>query len=217
MKVYDFVLGSSLSKNYIRGRYLDRFEREESIQTLSEIIDIFTTSISKAFETAESVPFNVTAILEELALLNSEVSKGSIDPDNSNKFRLLLSLLAYEGFECYLIERVDLTTATQELQSVTRAYMIDKNDTLFPELSRVSTGYGIIINNPAEASLPDVIMTFLNNVLNFDQVTQDILELNIQLGKYAALKSANTGWEYNINDLSTFLDDYGYNFIIALT
>lgn len=223
MKVYDFILGKSLSTGYMTARYTKRFSREDSINTNLELLDILIDNLRNAFKTMSDIPTNVDVIIASFTSLKGKLTKsGGVtnksldDADNPiNIIRELLADLAFIGYQVYLIERVDLDI-DKDMEPVTRAYMIDENSNLFHNLNRVSQGYGIVFDIPQQAALPNVIMQFLTSILNFSDVTKSIIDLEVEQNRYEALQSANTGYLFDISRLQKFLEDYGYRFIVVL-
>lgn len=213
MKVYDFILGETLSDNYIRNKYTRRFELEDGeLSSLYQVSKLIYDELVKAWEEVQVLPYNIDTIMSNFKILVNKIREG--EESGYSKLREILSVLKYVGYEVYLIERVDLLTS--EYQPVTRAYFIDRNDNLFPTLNRVATGYGMTFDVPQEASLPNVIMSFMSNVISMDEVTLDMISFNASKEKFDALNKVNAGWQYNIEDLQKFLLDYGYKFIIVV-
>lgn len=213
MKVYDFILGSTLSDNYIENKYTRRFELEDGeLSSLYQVSKLIYDELVKAWADIPVLPYNIDTIMSNFKILVNKIKEG--EEEGYSKLREILSVLKYVGYEVYLIERVDLMTANYE--PGTKAYFIDRNDNLFPTLNRVATGYGMKFDVPQEASLPNVIMSFMSNVISFDEVTLDMISFKTEKEKFDALNKVNAAWQYNIEELQKFLLDYGYKFIVVI-
>lgn len=216
MKIYDFVLGERLSGNYIRNKYTKRFELEDSqITSLYHITKVIYDQLVMAWKDIQVLPYSIDTIMSSLKMLIANLAEGAA-PENDSHYRRLreiLSTLSFLGYEIYLIQRIDLKTT--EYNPTTRAYLIDQNDNLFPTLNRVSSGYGLTFDIPQEASLPNVIMTFLSSIISLEEVTKELINFEATKDKFDALSKVNAGWQFDIENLQRFLSDYGYKFIIV--
>lgn len=212
MKIYDFIMGEAVSDNYIINKYTRRFELEDDgLSSLYQVAKVIYDELVKAWEDIQVLPYNIDTIMASFKMLVNSLKEG--EENGYAKLREILSVLKYIGYEVYLIQRVDLFTT--DYSPVTRAYLIDRNDNLFPTLNRVAAGYGMKFDVKAEASLPNVIMSFMNDVISFDEVTLDLISFKNTKEKFEALNKLNAGWQFDISKLQKFLLDYGYKFIVV--
>ncbi len=212
MAVYDFMVGKSLNGTvYQRATYLNRFAMEDSdLASIKQVTKLIHDQLVIAWANIDkSLGYQIDILMKDLGVL---VTSGDINSEA--KLRESLSCFSALGYEINLIRRPDLTTT--EVIPGTRAYMIDKNDNLFPTLNRVTNGQGLTFEESTEASLPAVVMTFVNSVMSFNPTTEEVISLRHMKESYNALEKAHAGWQYDIKPLQDFLSDYGYKFIVCL-
>lgn len=128
------------------------------------------------------------------------------------KIRETLSLLSYYNVEVYLLERPDLQS-TEPPINITRAYLLDDYDRVFPSLNRVGTGYCMNFPAAENMSLPDMIFSMIGRTVRFSKSTTDILKLNQLQDKYDKLVGVGSAWTLNVSDILRFLNDYGFTII----
>jgi hypothetical protein len=197
----------------------------DALSTLNSVVDLFNTKLGEAFSKVNEVPSVVDTELKELAILNKSISNSGMQiteitsdkgQEYFRKFREILSILAYSGYEVFLIKRVDLNNPILDNTSAARAYLMDKNDVFFPTLNRLSLGYSIVFDVPQDANIPNVVMTFINTTLKFDSTTEDALELTAAKERFNALQSTNSGYLFNVEKILRFLNDYGYSIVVFI-
>lgn len=216
--IYDVIIGKTLPTkydyNYIRGDYVNRLELNE-ITEYSDLVDLLTTSL-KEFTNQSSEPADeILNIIAEFAILQDDLKNGTTAAEGVDEtIRQLLSTLAFIGIDVYVIRRPDLDS--DELNDDnSRAYMIDKHDNYFPSINRVVTGRAAVFNETINANIATVIMEFLND-LRFKDIVEDTIELENYRESFEALNKANMGWTLPVDELISFLTDYGYKFVVVV-
>lgn len=216
MQIIDFILGKKLANNYIRTIYIRRFELpDEGLDSLLKICTIIHNELTAAWKNVNGLPYNIDTVMRALGDLINKLQGGVVvDQGLYKNLREILSLFSSMNYEIHLIKRVDLQTA--DYKPGAKAYLIDMNDVLYPALNRVSNGYGINFPIVQDASLPNVVMQFIKTTINLDETTKQLIGLLAMSEQYEALAKVNAGWQFNIDPLLSFLNDYGYKFIVCL-
>lgn len=216
MQVIDFILGTKLANNYIRTIYIRRFELpDEGLDSLFKVTQLIHNELSTAWKNVSRLPYNIDTIMRALGDLVNKLQNGAVSDINCYKeLREILSLFASFNYEVHVIKRVDLQNT--EYKPGAKAYLIDQNDILYPILNRISNGYGINFPIMQDASLPNVVMSFIRSTIHLDETTKELINLRALTEQYDALAQANAGWQFNIDPILNFLSDYGYKFIICL-
>lgn len=211
--IIDVVLGEYLNDCYINSKYINRIDMED-ITDYKTLVGLITSSLQEVFKQVPDVSEPVSTIISEFSQLNAKLEKGEVDDIVDEKIRELLSALAYNNYEFYVIRRPDLDT--DEINpNETRAYMIDKQDSYFPALNRVVNGTSLTFKNSENADIATVIIQFLNEVKFMDSI-EDMLNLNVFKEKYEKLEEAHMGWTLRVASIQRFLEDYGYKFIVLM-
>jgi len=211
--IYDFIFGKTIAKDAIRGIYSNRIESDE-ISSYGQLVNVLTTNLNSAFENVESAPEVVANAISELSILNNQLQGGATIELIDVKIKEILSALAFNDYEVYLIKRADLKSTDMDASAV-RGYMINKNDTFFPTLARMANGTSLKFKNPSEASISDVVMTFAQDT-KFSSYVESATQMQQRISDYNLLASSNSGWMYNITDIEKFYNDYGYYFFIVV-
>lgn len=216
MQVVDFVLGRHLAENYMKTIYIRRFEIEDDgLDSLYKVTNLIFTELNNAWKSVQRLPYDIDTIMRSLGQLVTSLSHGNVtDTASYKRLREILSLFALKDYEIYLIKRIDLQTSAYT--PGTKAYLIDRNDELYPTLNRVAVGYGINFVQTQQANLPTVIFQFLRSILTLDEVTKELIQLKALEEQYDALNNVGASWQMPIDNLSKFLTDYGYKFQIAI-
>lgn len=215
--IYDVVIGQILPTkndyNYIKGDYVVRTEQEE-ITDYKDLVSLITISLKDfTTKTTENID-EALNVLSEFTILKKRLEDGEENINVDETIRELLSTLAFVGIDMYIIRRPDLSPA-DELDSRTRAYMIDKNDKFFPTINRVVTGHSIAFNESRDANISTVIMNFLEDI-RFNDIVEESLNLNNLKEQFEDLQERGMGWSLNTDDIIKFLSDYGYKFIVVV-
>lgn len=215
--IYDVVIGQILPTkndyNYIKGDYVVRTEQEE-ITDYKDLVSLITISLKDfTTKTTENID-EALNVLSEFTILKKRLEDGEENINVDETIRELLSTLAFVGIDMYIIRRPDLSPA-DELDSRTRAYMIDKNDKFFPTINRVVTGHSIAFNESRDANISTVIMNFLEDI-RFNDIVEESLSLNNLKEQFEDLQERGMGWSLNTDDIIKFLSDYGYKFIVVV-
>jgi len=211
--IIDVVMGEYLNDCYIDTKYINRIEMDD-ITDYGTLVGLITSSLQEAFKQVPEVPEPISTIISEFSQLNAKLESGGTDDIVDEKIRELLSALALNNYEFYIIRRPDLDTTDINVDEV-RAYMIDKQDSYFPALNRVVNGTSLTFTNDYDASLPTVIVQFLNEVKFMDSV-EDMLQLHVFKEKYEKLEEAHMGYTLRTASIQRFLEDYGYKFIVLM-
>lgn len=215
--IYDVVIGQILPTkndyNYIKGDYVVRTEQEE-ITDYKNLVSLIAISLKDfTTKTTENID-EALNVLSEFTILKKRLEDGEENINVDETIRELLSTLAFVGIDMYIIRRPDLSPA-DELDSRTRAYMIDKNDKFFPTINRVVTGHSIAFNESRDANISTVIMNFLEDI-RFNDIVEESLNLNNLKEQFEDLQERGMGWSLNTDDIIKFLSDYGYKFIVVV-
>ena len=215
--IYDVVIGQILPTkndyNYIKGDYVVRTEQEE-ITDYKNLVSLIAISLKDfTTKTTENID-EALNVLSEFTILKKRLEDGEENINIDETIRELLSTLAFVGIDMYIIRRPDLSPA-DELDSRTRAYMIDKNDKFFPTINRVVTGHSIVFNESRDANISTVIMNFLEDI-RFNDIVEESLNLNGLKEQFEDLQERGMGWSLNTDDIIKFLSDYGYKFIVVV-
>jgi len=215
--IFDIIIGKTLptkyNYNYLQTVYANRINDEIDDGDLAKLVEVIYNSLNNAF-TEPPINTAVEEIINEFGEMDAKYRKSVEVNMGEIRIRELLSALSFNGYEFYLIKRNDLTSLT-EIDSRTRAYMVDKNDSYFPSINRVVNGTSIVFDDTAEASISTVVMQFMKD-LRFNDIVENQLDLDSLRDKYEALEEAHMGFALNIDNLIEFLDDYGYEFVVAV-
>jgi hypothetical protein len=216
MQVIDFVLGRHLSENFIKTVYIRRFEIEDDgLDSLYKVTNLIYTELNQAWSSVARLPYDIDTIMRTLGQLVTSLSHGNVtDTASYKRLREILSLFAVKDYEIYLIKRLDLQVSNYT--PGTKAYLIDKNDDLYPTLNRVSNGFGINFPVATDACLSNVVFSFIQSILTLDEVTKELIQLKALTEQFQALKSVGASNQMPMDNLMKFFTDLGYKFIVAI-
>ena len=214
--IVDFVMGKHMAQSYLQTIYIRRMDLpDDGLDSLYKVANIIYSELQEAWKNVQALPYDIDTMMRTLGQLVNSLSKGQVtDTGSYRRLREILSLFAVKNYEIYLIKRLDLQTA--DYQPGTKAYLIDKNDELYPTLNRVCSGYGINFPEDGTACLPTVIFAFLRSILTLDEVTKELITLKALTEQYEALNKVHAAWQMPIDNLTRFLFDYGYHFQICV-
>lgn len=214
--IVDFVMGKHAAPNYMQTIYIRRMEMgDDGLDSLYKVANLIYTELNEAWKNVQALPYDIDTMMRTLSQLISSLEKGQVtDSGSYRRLREILSLFAVKNYEIYVIKRLDLQTAAYS--PGTKAYLIDKNDDLYPTLNRVCAGYGINFPDDGTATLPTVVFTFLKSILNLDEVTKELITLKALTEQYEALNKVQASYQMPIDNLMRFLSDYGYHFEICI-
>jgi len=215
--IYDVILGETLptkyNYNYVKPIVFNRIEKDE-ITDYKGLLDVFCDTLTDSLASAMQISNVAENISIEFNSLKARIDSGEEIADIDSKIRELLSALAYIGLDVYLIRREDLDSPIVDDVDSTRAYMIDKHDSYFPKLNRVVNGKSLVFDASKEAAISTVVMQFLKD-FEFEDIVEDAVKLEQYREQYEKLETQHMGWALDTDQLISFLDDYGYKFVVV--
>lgn len=213
--IYDIIIGETLLRwdyNYVNSSYMNRVETDDITDSVS-LLNLMITGLKEySTRTPESID-SVLNTISEFNILKERISKDELSDDDINhQIRELMSALAINGVDMYVIRRPDLNDVTMEDDKV-RAYMIDKQDGYFPAFNRVVNGISLVMDNPKDATIANVVMQFVSK-MGFNDLVEDSIIKPFR-DKFDKLAEVNMSYKLEVTSLVQFLGDYGYKFIVV--
>lgn len=216
IKSYDFIFGKKLSNYHTQSVYKDRVAIEE----LKSDIAILNLIKDEVLNMKKQVKLDLSddvsiALTELMGVINKVANQDDSDPEMSFKLRELFIVLQYLGYNMFLFERQDLNTDLVQPDMI-EAYLYDNNDDMISDIGVIAKAWGVVFDEPAMASLPDTVMSFVGKVINFSGFTMDMIKLRSEIESYKALAETSGGYLYNVEPILQFTENYGYRYQIVL-
>jgi hypothetical protein len=216
--IYDFLFLDRLSnsEHFFGASVVERFEREVPIRDSSSAVTIFADYINRASRNNNfNLPDECITAIDQLNAISSKFVKAEGTSAYYTEFKELLEVLAFYGYETYLIERFDLEI-NDPVEDKVKAYLINEMDEVLPDFKRVSGGWCSLYDEPEAASLADVEIDFLSDVIRFSESAESLVHLNKEVSDFRLLRSSGAKSMYDPTPIDKFMASNGYKTLIIV-
>lgn len=219
MVIYDFLFLDRVSNSdhYFGSSVINRFERDTPIRDPQNAVVLFADYLNRASRNNSfNLPDEAITAIDQLNAISSKFIKGEGTPAYYSEFKELLEVLSFYGYESYLIERIDLSVNDEVPMDKVSAYLLNEMDEVIPDFKRVAGGWCSLYDDPEAASLADVQIDFLTDVIRFSPSVEDLIHLTKEVNDFRLLKSAGAKIEYDPNPVDRFMKSTGYKTLIVV-
>lgn len=212
LRCYDFIVGRRASDWHTKVEFKDRVSREELTTPLG-LLDLLKTEM-ELMKSQVEIDFSMEArsVIEAIMFNLDNVSNSDKYVESVTNLRELFATLQYLGWNVFLFERQDLTQDVPFATVTGYCYYADSDRV--QNMTNVSIAWGASGELSGGSDLQSVVMHFIGNVIQFNNLTSSIIELPSKQKEFEGLAQLGNQYMMNISDVLNMCDHVGYRFQI---